>query len=187
MKYYNLPGKLIAELWYLWPKKGQIWASGRRREHPLPHFLYSTVIYAVVILFTVGSFAGWSIGSRITSQAASGPMQSEAGQIEASPSEENAIPIEVAEEFSADPEVPLAEAAEEPAQDPVQIFPGPTSEIDTAMAAAFKSGSPVRWESADAKGYAVPSEIEASTGCRSLYYSDDSKSGWTSSPQTICP
>lgn len=56
LKLYSLPGKLIAELWYLWPKKGQIWASGRRREHGFVHFMYSTVFYLVIAFF-------WMAGS----------------------------------------------------------------------------------------------------------------------------
>lgn len=44
---YSLPGKILAHLWYLWPKKGEVWASARRRDHGFVHFLYSTVIYAV--------------------------------------------------------------------------------------------------------------------------------------------
>lgn len=45
---YSLPGKILAHLWYLWPKKGEVWASARRRDHGFVHFLYSTVFYAVI-------------------------------------------------------------------------------------------------------------------------------------------
>src|SRR3546814_11934393 len=64
---------------------------------------------------------------------------------------------------------------------------GVPSEITAAMATAFKTGEPVRWETGGAKGYAVPSVAETSTGCRTVHYSDDSKLGWTSPPETICP
>lgn len=52
IRIYSLPGKIIAEIWYLWPKKGQIWASGRRRDHGFVHFMYSTIFYFVA-LFTI--------------------------------------------------------------------------------------------------------------------------------------
>ena len=59
LKLYSLPGKLIAELWYLWPKKGQIWASGRRREHGFVHFMYSTVFYFILIaIFVIAGNSG---------------------------------------------------------------------------------------------------------------------------------
>lgn len=47
LKLYSLPGRILAELWFLWPKKGQIRASGRRRDHPFVHFFYSTAFYLV--------------------------------------------------------------------------------------------------------------------------------------------
>lgn len=55
LKIYNFPGKLIAELWYLWPKKGQIWASGRRRGHGFVHFMYSSIVYLVAAFVVTGS------------------------------------------------------------------------------------------------------------------------------------
>lgn len=42
---YCIPGRLIAEYKYLWPKKGQLWVSDRRRSHGFVHFLYSTGFY----------------------------------------------------------------------------------------------------------------------------------------------
>ena len=57
LKIYNFPGKLIAELWYLWPKKGQISASGRRRGHGSVHFMYSSIVYLIAV-FVATSSAG---------------------------------------------------------------------------------------------------------------------------------
>lgn len=57
LRIYNLPGRAIAELSYLWPKKGQVWQSGRRREHSFVHFCYSTVFYAVVYFFFVAGLS----------------------------------------------------------------------------------------------------------------------------------
>lgn len=55
---YCLPGKLIAELWYLWPKKGQVFASARRRDHGFVHFLYSTMLYLVTVFILLAGSAG---------------------------------------------------------------------------------------------------------------------------------
>lgn len=57
------------------------------------------------------------------------------------------------------------------------------SEIELAVQRAFESGKPVRW----ANGYAIPSEPEPSTGCRSVYYSIDEREGWQSAARTVCP
>ena len=57
-KLFCLPGRLIAELWYLWPKKSQTWASARRREHSFVHFFYSIVIYVIVAFFALGALSG---------------------------------------------------------------------------------------------------------------------------------
>lgn len=59
--------------------------------------------------------------------------------------------------------------------------------VDRAMQRAFERGESVRWEDGDLKGYAVPSEPEASSGCRSIYYSIDGRPGWQSATKTICP
>lgn len=45
--FYALPGKGLAHLWYLWPKKGQVWASARRVKSPFVHAFYSTIIYFI--------------------------------------------------------------------------------------------------------------------------------------------
>lgn len=62
-----------------------------------------------------------------------------------------------------------------------------SAKIDRAMQQAFESGEPVRWEDGDLKGYAVPSSVEGSSGCRSVYYSIDGREGWQSDTKTICP
>src|SRR3546814_17562692 len=45
---------------------------------------------------------------------------------------------------------------------------GVPSEITAAMATAFKTGEPVRWETGGAKGYAVPSVAETRSEERSV-------------------
>ncbi|WP_321326788.1 hypothetical protein [uncultured Parasphingorhabdus sp.] len=78
LKIYNIPGKLLAELWYLWPKKGEVWASGRRRDHSFVHFLYSTIFYVVAaIAFSVFFAAGTSLQSASASDESSAPANEE--------------------------------------------------------------------------------------------------------------
>lgn len=62
-----------------------------------------------------------------------------------------------------------------------------SSKVDQAMQQAFEAGEPVRWEDGDLKGYAVPSAVEESSGCRSVYYSIDGREDWQSATKTICP
>jgi len=54
VRFFLLPGKILAELFYLWPKKGQIWASGRRRKHPFVHLFYSIIFWALILIFCIG-------------------------------------------------------------------------------------------------------------------------------------
>lgn len=186
MKYYNIPGKLLAEFWFLWSKKGQLWGSARRRDHPFVHFFYSTMIYIIAAFVTVASLTDWKLPKR-SSQSSSAYSESEASapdETSVSNNESSDADTQVAHEV---PE----EVAQEPAADEV---PAPTAapsaqdgEIKAAMNSAFENGQPVRWETSGGKGYAVPSEAEASSGCRRVHYSDDSRPGWTSDPETICP
>src|SRR3546814_15177017 len=55
---YSFPGKLLAELWFLWSKKGQLWGSARRRHHPFVHFFYATVMYSIAALIITAALPG---------------------------------------------------------------------------------------------------------------------------------
>ncbi|MFT3810038.1 MAG: tetratricopeptide repeat protein [Micropepsaceae bacterium] len=50
---YLAPGRLFAELQYLFPKEGQIFASARRRESPLAIAIYATIAWGCAILFAL--------------------------------------------------------------------------------------------------------------------------------------
>lgn len=189
MKYYNLPGKLLAEFWYLWSKDGELWASGRRRKHPFVHFFYSTVIYIILGFLAYLWLTDWRFPestNRTPSELSSFPESSAADQTYPS-ADENPI----TESEQADPETPLAQPAEEalasPSPEATEVISLPPSEVRQAMTAAFESGQPVRWQGSGTAGYAVPSDADARSGCRQVYYSDDNRPGWTSSPQKICP
>lgn len=128
LKLYCLPGKLIAELWYLWPKKGQIWASGRRREHGFVHFMYSTVFYLIALFVIAGSagvrraetttgtqassnYVDGSDGPREVSQPSSEPAYSPTNleETEAAPSEVEAPPAIIFESSPVVQDVPVDE------------------------------------------------------------------------------
>lgn len=189
MKYYNIPGKLLAEFWYLWSKDGELWASGRRRKHPFVHFFYSTVIYIILGFAAYLWLTDWRFPestNRTPSELSSFPESSAADQTSPAADDELATESE-----QATPEAMIAQPADDaitpPSPPAAEVISLPPSEIKQAMAAAFEGGQPVRWEGSGTAGYAVPSEADASSGCRHVYYSDDSRPGWTSPPQKICP
>lgn len=191
MKYYNMPGRLLAELWFLWSKKGELWGSARRRNHPFVHFFYSTMIYAIAAFVTYLSLTDWKIPRRETQDqseysAASGTEYSESDANSEDQLEAGADEIEPEPEQAED-DASSVVADEFKTQRATATSSGPTSEIKSALASAFETGQPVRWEAGSAKGYAVPSEAEPSTGCRQVHYSEDDRAGWTSPPETICP
>lgn len=186
LKLYNIPGRLVAELWYLWPKKGEIWASGRRREHPFVHFLYSTVIYLVAGLILTGSLSNWRSNDRSQDEATTDVTTGSLPEAEIyTPLSDDSAPTPL-DDIQSDADIVQASPVD-PLPMAAQPSPSASSEIKSAMRDAFESGNTVRWESDDSKGYAVPSAIEAQTRCRTVYYSVDDRPGWTSSPETICP
>lgn len=57
-KLYCLPGRVIAEFGYLFPGRGQIWASRRRRESGFAAFLFATGFWIAFWLFIGPMFIG---------------------------------------------------------------------------------------------------------------------------------
>lgn len=83
LKLYSLPGKLLAELWYLWPKKGEVWASSRRRDHGFVHFLYSTVMYVLAFfMFAAGSADKQTLASDEAMQEVTASDNSQTSEVE---------------------------------------------------------------------------------------------------------
>jgi len=189
MKYYSFPGKLLAEFWFLWSKKGELWGSSRRRNHPFVHFFYSTIIYIILGFAAFLWLTDWKFPestNRTPSELSSFAESSAADQTSPAADDD-----QIAESEQTDAEAPLAQPAEEalapPSPPAAEAISLPPSEVKQAITAAFEGGQPVRWEGSGAAGYAVPSQADASSGCRHVYYSDDSRPGWTSPPQKICP
>ena len=50
---YCLPGRIIAHLEYLFPGRGQLWASGRRKDSVVSHFIFATLFYALVLYLAI--------------------------------------------------------------------------------------------------------------------------------------
>ncbi|MEO5706686.1 MAG: hypothetical protein ABIT10_12290 [Alteraurantiacibacter sp.] len=111
LKIYSFPGKLISELWYLWPKKGQIWASGRRRDHGFVHFMYSTVLYLITYFVIAG--ASSERGAEAADETQAAALYSDDGDVyqdDYQSNSEQAIAAQRVEEVEA--EAPEVEAAQ---------------------------------------------------------------------------
>ncbi len=54
---YLAPGRLIAEIQYLFPKEGQIFASARRRESPLAIAIYATLAWGAGLFLVLSLLA----------------------------------------------------------------------------------------------------------------------------------
>jgi len=52
------PGLAITHREYLFPKRGQLWASRRRYQSRFIHVLYSLIIWAIAILVLMVATAG---------------------------------------------------------------------------------------------------------------------------------
>lgn len=178
---YCLPGRLLAEYWYLWSKKGQIWQSNRRRKHPFVHFFYSTVIYVVAFLI-ISIFSGdRSAHARYEAPPTTAIEGTDNGE---SPENLTAIRPDQADpkaRFQAHAADPVEEVAEGSSDTPI-----PDHAIESAMAEAFKSGASVRVEGSGTTGYAVPSEPDHSSGCRTVAFTIDGDTQ-SSQSKTLCP
>ncbi len=53
LRLYNLPGRLLAKLNYIFPDKGQAVSSARQLDSAFAHFVYSTIIYGLIVLIVL--------------------------------------------------------------------------------------------------------------------------------------
>jgi hypothetical protein len=44
------PGEMFANYQYLFPRRGKLWATGRRKKSRAVHFMYTIVIYAWALI-----------------------------------------------------------------------------------------------------------------------------------------
>lgn len=54
---YCLPGRLFAALGFLWPGKGDVTGTARRRDSKLVHFLYASIFWGLLAMYLSGSFS----------------------------------------------------------------------------------------------------------------------------------
>jgi hypothetical protein len=120
---YNLPGKILANLWYLWPKKGQVWASARRKDNRFVHFVYSTVVYAVLLYVAFAPRPQRAVADLQPSTATAAYSDSQDRQTETGPE-----PVETEKPLPADGP---AAAAAYPRQDEFDGLPPLCSETIT--------------------------------------------------------
>lgn len=185
---YCLPGRLFAQIGYLWPGRGQLWASRRRHDSRFAHFFYATIIWGVILwLFVFPHFAGQpSAQSRENQNSAppSAPSSVTTGNDtrgELLPNAEDTIQrVE-----GAVPAAPLR--AIHPGADDARALARRSGKADEpeqvsnllaidavkeAMHRAFVSGKAERWRRGKLSGYAVPSELVVA-GCRAMAVSND--------------
>jgi hypothetical protein len=74
---FLFPGKFLAEIGYLFPKRGELFATKRRRESGLVHFFYASFFWIAVgatgLFFAFANFGG-SFGETSSSQASNGSL-----------------------------------------------------------------------------------------------------------------
>lgn len=185
---YCFPGKIIAELGYLFPSRGQLWASARRRDHPLVHFIFATFLYIVAGFIIVAVNAPSQAShpnSAPDTKLMSGLPDEEVLISESSPPlEEHGIaqaPID--HDFTDNEAEPLHTSDAIPS--PSNFVPLESQSLTHAMERAFKSGKPERWSDKEYKGYAVPSEPDV-YGCKTILYTVDQAPDETYPTIEIC-
>ncbi len=53
-----LPGQLITWLQYMFPPRGQLWASRRRLDSGVIHFMFSIGFYVGLLMLSASAFRG---------------------------------------------------------------------------------------------------------------------------------
>lgn len=145
------------------------------------------MVYSIVALFLSGAFSTFTMEekSKVTINQDLASEHSTNDEVASPISLSDEIDYPILDETESNPRLLDEERSVEADVPTPEIVED--SEIELAMKTAFSTGSPVRWESGNRKGYAVPSDVEPSTGCRSVYYSEDNRPSWTSQPTTMCP
>ena len=188
LTFFLLPGRLITWAQYMFPAKGQVWASARRKDSVMVQALFSFLVWGAILWLGAAALAD-------------GPREL---PIDAAPGDAHAALVgdaataELADRVEHDADDRTAEAADDlprvataqpAAPSPViaqaaspdgssdalqSLTLASAPELDRAAREALASGKPRRWKSAGlaVEGYAVVSEEQpnASGGCRTLYF-----------------
>jgi hypothetical protein len=189
---YCLPGKIFAHITYLWPRSGQVWASGRRHESRFAHFAYATVFWVIFVIFGLPALLGL-LPMRGESPAYETPQISEASSTRAAPDSmrtrtvlpplngASAISSSDKGAITSDREaLPPAASAPALANSPLVAADNTTPSFDpadspavaAAINEAFASGKNERWHEGEFNGYVVPSQ-QIVEGCRNVLVSVD--------------
>lgn len=165
---YCLPGKMFAELSFLWPRRGQIWPSGRRRDSRIAHFFYSTIFWGLLIwLFVLPHFEASPRQEQGDSSAATTVLTGDTSADRPRTTPNLDAQTDVAPADTGGTNVLISPDG---AEGSIGLL---TSEaVQDAMRTAFASGRPERWHEGNRGGYAVPSEVVVA-GCRNVRVSSD--------------
>jgi hypothetical protein len=185
---YLAPGRAIAWAQYMFPGRGDVWASGRRKDSPIIHLLFSTLFWGALIYFGVTMLL--SASHRTQAVAATEPAAAIAAQDETAPP-----PAAESQDPAAAAPVETAEAAAEPAAEAPAVSPIEQAKGDPALLSAIDktlaTGAPAAWKSpaTGLEGYAVASseQAEGDATCRNVIYSVRQPGDELRSPeQTYC-
>ena len=173
---YCLPGKVIAQLKYLWPSPGQVQASGRRKDSRLVHFVYATVFWGA-IAWVLLSPATPNRRSAVDT-ASSGTRNDRSSSAMVSTPPRAIAPDPVGRNGEASDGEPVLSAADvdvpSDARGGVEVLE--VAAVQTAIDAAAISGSTERWSDRGSSGHVVPSETVVA-GCRKVLVFTDGEQG----------
>lgn len=197
------PGYIISQISFLFPGRGDLWASARRKDSVFAHFLISIPAYWLGYNYLVNdgqrspaalsevSLTGTSrTGEEVSSDAPSerwpNPERSEAeiATVERTFSDRRDIEPPDTKRGEAEGKKRTSAIESAPTADLGQtILDRP--EVTEAIANAFASGDAEKWKSGDLKGYAVPSSPNIE-GCRNVEVTLNGRSDLKVRRQ-ICP
>lgn len=191
-KLYCLPGKILTHIHWLFPDRmADVAGTHRRKNSRFVHFLYSTVIY--VILAALLLFVSQIPSSRKGSKMVSASNIEAQTDLVTTTGEAIKPALKKSKEPEPEPEPFYTEASAQPAfndthQTVPPIAPESSPHLSQAIQDAIAQGAPIRWNDGNYAGYVVVSDVQAQTGCRSMYYSiDTSGKEWRSENSIICP
>jgi hypothetical protein len=134
-KLYCLPGKFFARLGYLFPGKNQLWASGRRRDSSLAHFLFATPFWVLLGLFVIGPILS-SFSNRDRGSVSETEMEDDAAVESSAPSNDIAdTPITI-ESSELKPEPVVDTPALETKEPEIIFVPGTGAEAKSGVEAS---------------------------------------------------
>jgi predicted Zn-dependent protease len=181
-----LPGRVISWAGFMFPRRGDLWASARRKDSIMVHALFSALFWAG-LAFVVAGLISNSSGAAApapvkaaaidTAGLVPAPGKATLGSSEPTgPADHGALTPGAMEPSAAGPlaEANMASDTQAVSLSPEALTIASISELDRAVRLALSTGRPQRWKSerAAASGYAVASEEQGAgeTACRNVYF-----------------